>query len=124
MRTPRAALTVLAAAGLLLAACGGGGGEAAMTEDSPAGEEPAAELATARFRVDGMTCGGCALATEMAVGKLDGVEDVEASYDDETEEGRCTVEYDASRVTTEEIAGAIREAGFEPTLQGREGADR
>lgn len=77
---------------------------------------PSRRLASAEFTVEGMTCGGCALATEMAVRKLEGVESVDAEYDESTGEGRCTVEYEPGAVDTDRIAAAIREAGFEPTL--------
>lgn len=75
------------------------------------------DLAVAEFAVDGMTCGGCALATEVAVRKLDGVTSADASYDEESGAGRCTVEYDPATVTPERIAEAIRGAGFQPRLQ-------
>lgn len=124
------AAVAVAAAGL--AACDGAGDEAGGTAGGsgaeaaaqPGAGEAAPELATARFRVDGMTCGGCALATEISVKKLDGVASADASYDEESGEGRCEVEYDPAAVSTEEIAGAIRKAGFEPTLEDAGGADR
>ncbi len=122
-----------AAAGLALAltgaACSGGtrgaddaaadGREAAPTaraEPAQGADTSQARLATAAFDVEGMTCGGCALATEMAVKKLDGVASADAEYDEATREGRCTVEYDPDRVTTDRIAAAIEAAGFTPTL--------
>ncbi len=76
-----------------------------------------ARLATAEFDVEGMTCGGCALATEMAVEELDGVASADAEYDEATGEGRCTVEYDPSEVGADRIAAAIEEAGFRPRLR-------
>lgn len=125
-------LAAVAVAAVSLAACGGPGDEADGTAEGAGAEAAAAsgagevapKLATARFRVDGMTCGGCALATEMSVRKLDGVASADASYDEESGEGRCEVEYDPTAVSTEEIAGAIREAGFEPTLEGTGAGDR
>ena len=126
----RRALLAVAAAfalGLTGAACSGEDGTAQSADDpktqTTTGMErtegagtPPARLATAEFRVNGMTCGGCALATEMAVKKLDGVRSADASYDEATGEGRCTVEYDPDRVTTERISTAIEEAGFTPSL--------
>lgn len=125
----------LAAAGLVGAACGQGsdGGPAGGSPDAAAvGRETSrpesptpfqggapADLAVAEFGVEGMTCGGCALATEMAVRKLDGVASADAEYDDTTGEGSCTVEYDPSVLGTDRIARAIREAGFEPRLRER-----
>lgn len=96
---------------LVVAACSADGGREADRGAAPK------ELAVAEFAVDGMTCGGCALATEVAVRKLDGVTSAEASYDAESGEGRCTVEYDPATVTPDRIADAIRGAGFQPRLQ-------
>lgn len=126
----RTLLVTIAAAGVALAgaACSGGNGasetgEAARAEAPAAGEEAdagddaPARLATAEFRVDGMTCGGCALATEMSVKKLEGVKSADAEYDEASGEGRCTVEYDPDAVTTDQIAAAIEDAGFRPHLE-------
>lgn len=99
---------------VLGAACGGRGGQATPDEDAP--EAQPARLATAEFEVQGMTCGGCALAAEVALRKLDGVASADARYDRKTGEGRCTVRYDAGRVRPEQLAGAIEALGFRPTL--------
>lgn len=116
---------------LTVAACSGEGGADSASTDGREAETTAraeraegadaspARLATATFDVEGMTCGGCALATEMSVKKLDGVESADAEYDEATGEGRCTVEYDPDRVTTDRIAGAIEEAGFRANLRER-----
>ncbi len=90
--------------------------QATRTATTEGADAAPARLATAEFRVDGMTCGGCALATEMSVEKREGVASADAEYDEEADEGRCTVEYDPSAVGTDEIAAAIEEAGFTPTL--------
>lgn len=84
--------------------------------EAPASRQPGARLATAKFRVQGMTCGGCAMATEMAVEKLEGVESVDAEYLGEGKSGRCTVTYDPSVLDTEQIASAIESAGYDPDL--------
>lgn len=126
---------LVAAAAIALAltgtACSGEGGADAASADAREAEPTTraeraegadaspARLATATFDVEEMTCGGCALATEMAVRKLDGVVSADAEYDESTGEGTCTVEYDQDRVTTDRIAGAIEEAGFRATLRER-----
>lgn len=128
---PTTKTLLAAAAGLALAltgaACSGDGGENEAAPEARAaqttvrtgetGEADASStrVATARFDVDGMTCGGCALATEMSVKKLEGVKSVDAEYHEEADEGRCTVEYEPSTVDTDAIAAAIEEAGFTPT---------
>lgn len=95
-------------------ACGGDRAEAAggVAEDAPS----PVQLATVEFDVEGMTCGGCALATEVALKKLDGVAGADARYDERTGEGRCTVEYDPARIGTDRMMAAIRDLGYEPTL--------
>lgn len=93
------------------------GGEEAEATDRVVRDDPtAAPLATAEFDVEGMTCGGCALATEAALKKLEGVVAADARYDERTEEGRCTVEYDPARVSPERMMAAIRDLGYVPTL--------
>lgn len=112
------ALAVTVAAGT--SACGG---EAAEAADRAAGQEAApVRLATAEFSVVGMTCGGCALAAEAALKKLDGVAAADADYDDRTGEGRATVEYDPAKVAPERMIAAMRELGYEPTLLEETGA--
>lgn len=112
-----AVVAVLLGAGAVWVGCGGEAPEASVG-DGPASEATDnVQLTTAAFSVEGMTCGGCAIATEMSVRKLDGVSSVDASYDEDADEGRATVEYDPTRVETDAIAEAIRDAGFEPTLQ-------
>lgn len=98
-------------------ACGGDRADAAgrVAEDAPV------QLATAEFDVEGMTCGGCALATEVALKKLDGVAGADARYDERTGEGRCTVEYDPARVGTDRMMAAIRDLGYGPTLLETDG---
>ncbi len=81
----------------------------------PAEEETAS--ATSVFAVQGMTCGGCEAGVEVKVGKLDGVERVEASY----REGTAEVTYDPGRVTPEAIVGAIEELGYTAELIEQEG---
>lgn len=116
-------LTVAALVGLgaVCPACGGGAGASSSSAAaSETGAAPAAassaRLATATYRVDGMTCGGCALATKIAVRKLDGVASVDAGYDDATGEGRAEVRYDPAAVNPGAIAAAIERAGFHPSL--------
>jgi copper chaperone CopZ len=114
-----AVLVGLAAVGAVTGACGTG--DAEVTDRADRDEPAAAPLITAEFDVEGMTCGGCALATEAALRKLDGVAAADAEYDARTKEGRCTVEYDPARVNSEQMLAAIRDLGYEPTLRDPEG---
>ena len=61
------------------------------------------------FNVEGMSCGHCKAAVEGELGKLPGVERSNADF----ETGIVEVSYDESKVGTEELEGAIEEAGYE-----------
>lgn len=64
---------------------------------------------TATLNVTGMTCGGCENAVKRAVGQLQGVRSVSASYSD----ARVEVTYDDESVTRDAIAEKIRKIGYE-----------
>ncbi len=57
---------------------------------------------------------------KLAVRKLDGIHQVEASY----KEGKAVVVYEPSTVSPEEIKAAIEEIGFKAELQSEEGLPR
>jgi len=59
--------------------------------------------------VTGMSCGHCKAAVEAELGKLEGVERSNADL----RKGIVEVSYDEGRVTSEDVAGAIEEAGYE-----------
>lgn len=120
---------LIGAVALLALACGRGG---RAEGPSPAVSEPtasttaeagapsaaaAAGMATVEFDVAGMTCGGCAIATEAALERLDGVRSAEASYDDETGAGRAVVEYDSAKVSPERMIEAIGAIGYHPRIR-------
>ncbi len=64
------------------------------------------------FDVQGMTCAHCKAAVEEELNGLSGVEKSDADF----ERGTVEVVYDESRVRTEDIRGAVEEAGY--TLAG------
>lgn len=108
---------------LLLVGCGGERNDpAAERETLPAPTEGSAtaELARAEFDVEGMDCGGCIIATRMALRKLDGVVEADASYDEGTGGGAAWARYDPARVTPERMMSAIRDLGYTPTLVATE----
>ena len=59
--------------------------------------------------VRGMTCSGCEAHIEHAVGQLEGVSSVKASYDS----GTATVLFSTALVSTNNIVNAIKETGYE-----------
>lgn len=65
---------------------------------------------TITLNVSGMTCGGCENAVTRALGKLTGVERVDASHVAE----RVTVTFDDTRVTTAQLRDSIAALGYTP----------
>ena len=61
------------------------------------------------INVVGMHCPSCAIAVELSVKDLDGVEDAKANLETNTAE----VEFDPERISDVDLAGAVKEAGFE-----------
>ena len=92
---------------------------AAFAGDGPDQGEAETIAATSTFHVTGMTCGGCEVGVRRVVKKLEGVEEVEASY----EEGTATVTYQAEVVTPDDIIAAIEELGYKAELVASEEKD-
>ena len=74
---------------------------------------PAIAVSTAGLKevvlpVAGMTCSGCAEHINYEVGKLAGVMEAKASYED----GQAVVKYDPATTTREEIIKAINDTGY------------
>ena len=67
------------------------------------------------FKVDGMTCGGCAATVKRVVGMLPGVRGVDVSL----QSGSAEVEYDPAKTPPQKIVAAISDAGFDAQLPGR-----
>ena len=57
---------------------------------------------------------------KLAVRKLDGIHQVEASY----KEGKAVIVYEPSKVSPEEIKAAIEKVGYKAELQSEEGLTR
>ncbi len=60
------------------------------------------------LNVEGMSCGHCKAAVEGELNKLSGVQRANA----DVEKGTVEVSYDEGTVTTEDLKGAIEEAGY------------
>jgi copper chaperone len=60
------------------------------------------------LRVPDMSCGHCKAAVEGELNKLSGVRKANA----DVEKGTVEVTYDEGTVTTEDLKGAIEEAGY------------
>ena len=62
------------------------------------------------IKIDGMSCGHCVTAVRSELEKLDGVK-VEA-----VQVGSATVSYDPSRVSTNQLADAVADAGYDANI--------
>ena len=69
---------------------------------------PFSDLATFEYHVTGMTCGGCEVNVKSAIGKLDGVQSVSASYKEE----KVVVSFDPTKTSKEEIEKSIALTGY------------
>lgn len=89
------------------------------TSDLSAEDSESSQVVTSTFHVSGMTCGGCEVGVRRVVTKLEGVESVEASYEEE----QAVVTYNQDKVTPEQIVEAIKTLGYEAELQRNEDED-
>ena len=74
-----------------------------ITGRAYAEERPAA--ATARLRIEGMTCGACATSVKIVLGKIHGVSTARVSH----EEKSAVVTYDPAKVTPQQLADTVNE---------------
>ena len=80
------------------------------TEECPLPQPPG--MKTSTFGVMGMTCASCVGTVEGAIKELPGVKDVSVNLTTE----RARVVYDPSKVTPEQIAKAVEDAGYHVAL--------
>ncbi|HEU4709521.1 MAG TPA: heavy-metal-associated domain-containing protein [Methylophilaceae bacterium] len=66
-------------------------------------------MTTETIKVSGMTCGGCASNVMRSLKAIDGVNDAQVSL----ERKEATVDFDASRTSSEQLKSAIQRAGYE-----------
>jgi copper chaperone len=63
-------------------------------------------MKTEELKIEGMSCGHCVMSVKKELARLAGLRI------DAAEVGKVRVEYDESRVTREDLARAIDEAGY------------
>lgn len=77
---------------------------------------PATRQAMARdtvtLRIEGMTCGGCTLATRKVLERLDGVTKADVSY----ERKRAVVTYDPAKVSVAQMIAAVATLRYTATV--------
>ena len=66
------------------------------------------DIQTVNFNVQGMTCAGCEESIKHAVNELEGIVNVNASY----EKASAEVEFDNTKTTKEQIEKAINSTGY------------
>ncbi len=66
-------------------------------------------METTILKVDGMSCGGCVKSVTGVLTALDGVAKAEVSL----EQKQAVVEFDAARVTRDQLKAVIEDAGFD-----------
>jgi copper chaperone CopZ len=59
---------------------------------------------TVRLKVEGMTCGGCAISARLVLQRLDGVKKAEVDYDTKV----AVVHYDAAKVSPQQMIEALK----------------
>lgn len=64
------------------------------------------------LHLEGMTCGGCTLATRQVLTRLDGVEKAVVTY----EPPRAVVTFDSRKVTVPRMIAAIKTLGYRATV--------
>ena len=95
---------------VLLAGCNNTGKK---SDDASADAEAVAvEWAEVTLNVEGMTCDGCENAIKAGVESLEGIAEVESSF----EEGWTKVRYDKTLTSVEDIEGKITDTGY--TVKG------
>jgi copper chaperone len=66
-------------------------------------------METTTIKVDGMSCGGCVKSVTGVLTALDGVAKAEVSL----EQKQAVVEFDAAKVTRDQLKAVIEDAGFD-----------
>lgn len=66
-------------------------------------------MKTETLKVNGMSCGGCAINVAGALKAVEGVNDAHVSL----ENREATVDYDETRTSSEQLKSAVRHAGYE-----------
>lgn len=73
---------------------------------------PAARIDTVVLHVEGMTCGGCTIATKRVLERLDGVSKADVSY----EQKRAVVTYDPAKITIAQMIAAVATLKYTATV--------
>ena len=76
-----------------------------------------AELTRVTLQIEGMTCGGCAIAARKVLRDLDGVQEAKVEYDKKT----AVVSYDSAKLTPVQMIEALKtKLGYAARVQSQE----
>ncbi len=87
-------------------------GPTAVSPAAVRGTRVPSAIDTVTLHIEGMTCGGCTLATRKVLERLDGVAKAEVSY----EKKRAVVTYDPARVTVAQMIAAVATLKYTATV--------
>ncbi len=65
-------------------------------------------MATAKIKIEGMSCGHCVARVEKALKSLDGVKTAEVSL----EKKEAKVEYDSTKIEIDKFKDAVKDTGY------------
>ena len=83
-------------------------GEGTPSGAASAAAPPPTTVSVARFRVEGLTCEGCAMAIRESLEPVPGVVNVLTSV----REKRVTVQFDSTRINAAAVAAAVNKTGY------------
>lgn len=84
----------------------------AQSASKHAQSSPAPATEKVVFKVEGMTCGGCAIGVKRTLEKQKGVKKVDVSL----EKGQAFAEIEKGKVKPEDLAAAVTKIGFKTTV--------
>jgi mercuric ion transport protein len=76
--------------------------------------------AIAILNIEGMDCKGCAKGLEATLARLDGVKKAVVEYD----QGRAVIEYDSTKIKSNQLIASVDETGFTATLEEKKNTNK
>jgi len=108
LKKSRLTSLVLLTTALLLSSCSQSADERTTESSKPAPEN----IQVVTLDVHGMTCSGCEFNVKSALKKLDGVQDVDASYED----AAAVVKYDPEKVQLDQLIESVNSTGYKASV--------
>lgn len=93
---------------LFLGSCGSSSSPKNADSTNNSSDISANLVSVIEFEVEGMTCEGCENTVKRKVGELEGITEVSASHTNKN----ALIKYNAEKVSADEIAAVIANAGY------------